>query len=270
MCIVKLPTYITTSWDDGHPLDLRLAELLHKYGLPATFYVPLVNTLQVLTPSQVRELSAEFEIGGHTANHRDLLTMPDNVSRMEITDCKSKLEQICGHPCTAFCFPKGHFRRAHVRSVREAGYKVARTVELMSLEMPRMQDGIAIMPTTVQAGPDGFLRVARNSVKRLRPLNLFRYVLHGKSDWVGTAEALLGHVLSWGGVFHLWGHSWEIDQMGQWQAVERVFSMLARCEGRAVFSDNTGLTNAAQRLDELRFSELVSGRPFLRRVRKEP
>jgi hypothetical protein len=27
---MKSPTYITTSWDDGHPLDLRVAELLTK------------------------------------------------------------------------------------------------------------------------------------------------------------------------------------------------------------------------------------------------
>jgi peptidoglycan/xylan/chitin deacetylase (PgdA/CDA1 family) len=245
MCRVKPPVYITTSWDDGHPLDLRLAELLRKYGLPATFYIPLDNEQPLLTPWQVRELSAEFEVGAHTVHHCDLLTMPDHVTRREITDCKSKLEQICGRPCTAFCFPKGHFRRNHVRNVREAGYRTARTVELMSLEMPRMQDGVALMPTTVQAGPAGFSRVARNSLKRLRPMNLLRHVRYAKSDWVATAEAVLDHVLSRGGVFHFWGHSWEIDEMGQWQNLERVFAMLAQCKGRAVFTDNTGLSDAA-------------------------
>ena len=30
---MKTATYITTSWDDGHPLDLRVAGLLAKYGL---------------------------------------------------------------------------------------------------------------------------------------------------------------------------------------------------------------------------------------------
>jgi peptidoglycan/xylan/chitin deacetylase (PgdA/CDA1 family) len=245
VCIVKPLVYITTSWDDGHPLDLRLAELLQKYDLPATFYIPLENKQPLLTPWQVRELSAEFEIGAHTVHHCDLLTMPDHITRREITDCKSKLEQICGHPCTAFCFPKGHFRRNHVRTVREAGYQTARTVELMSLEMPRMQGGVAMMPTTVQAGPAGFSRVARNSFKRLRPMNLLRHVRYAKSDWVATAEAVLEHVLNRGGVFHFWGHSWEIDQMGQWQNLERVFAMLAKCEGRAVFTDNTGLSDAA-------------------------
>jgi peptidoglycan/xylan/chitin deacetylase (PgdA/CDA1 family) len=237
--------YITTSWDDGHPLDLRLAELLHKYGLPGTFYIPLDNQLPVLTPSQVRELSADFEVGAHTVHHCDLLTMPDDVTRVEITDCKSQLEQICGRPCTAFCFPKGHFRWNHVRDVRQAGYRTARTVELMSLEMPRMQDGVAMMPTTVQAAPAGFSKVARNSLKRLRPMNLIRHIRYGKSDWVATAETVLEHVLSSGGVFHFWGHSWEVEQMGQWQNLERVFAMLGQCEGRAVFADNSTLSEAA-------------------------
>ena len=30
---------VTTSWDDGHKLDLKLAKLLKKYGVPATFYI---------------------------------------------------------------------------------------------------------------------------------------------------------------------------------------------------------------------------------------
>jgi hypothetical protein len=40
---VKPPAYITTSWDDGHPSDLRLADLLHKHSLRGTFYVPPEN-----------------------------------------------------------------------------------------------------------------------------------------------------------------------------------------------------------------------------------
>jgi peptidoglycan/xylan/chitin deacetylase (PgdA/CDA1 family) len=243
---VKPPVYITTSWDDGHPLDLRLAELLHKYALPATFYFPLHNTLPVLTPPQIRELSAEFEVGAHTVHHCDLFTMPDRVTREEITHCKDKLEQICGRPCRAFCFPKGHFRRNHVRKVREAGYRTARTVELMSLEMPRMHDGLAMMPTTLQARPAGFATIARNSLKRLRPMNLIRHVRYRKADWVATAESVLEHVLTSGGVFHLWGHSWEVHEMDQWRNVERIFAVLAQFKGRANFTDNTGLAEVAK------------------------
>jgi peptidoglycan/xylan/chitin deacetylase (PgdA/CDA1 family) len=246
MRIVTTRAYITTSWDDGHPLDLRLAELLHKYGLPATFYIPLDNELPVLTPSQVRELSAEFELGAHTAHHCDLVTVSDEIARREIIDCKNALEQKSGRPCTAFCFPKGHFRRNHVRNVREAGYRTARTVELMSLEMPRIHDGLAIMATTLQARPAGFATFARNSLKRLRPMNLIRHIRYRKADWVATAESVLEHVLTCGGVFHFWGHSWEIHEMDQWQNVERVFAVLAQFKGRAKFTDNTRLSEVAR------------------------
>ena len=34
---------VTTSWGDGNPLDIRLAEILASHGLRGTFYVPLRN-----------------------------------------------------------------------------------------------------------------------------------------------------------------------------------------------------------------------------------
>jgi peptidoglycan/xylan/chitin deacetylase (PgdA/CDA1 family) len=238
------PVYITTSWDDGHPLDLRLAELLCKYALPATFYIPLHNERTVLPAAHVRELSEMFEIGAHTVHHSDLRAVPNDLARREIADCKTALEQIIGRPCTSFCFPKGRFRRRHLAQVRDAGYRLARTVELMSLAMPRIQSGIAIMPTSLQAVPAGFSTFARNSLKRLHPANLFRYVRYQKSNWAATAEAVLKRVLNRGGVFHLWGHSWEIEEMGQWQNVERVFALLAQCKGQAIFVDNTKLADA--------------------------
>ena len=36
----SFPPMITTSWDDGHPLDIRLAELLATYGLRGHFMCP--------------------------------------------------------------------------------------------------------------------------------------------------------------------------------------------------------------------------------------
>ena len=38
------PVTVTTSWDDGHRLDLRLAEILDEYQLPATFYISPAST----------------------------------------------------------------------------------------------------------------------------------------------------------------------------------------------------------------------------------
>src|SRR5437879_13418201 len=62
-------TYITTSWDDGHQLDLRVAELLTKYRLHGTFYIPKAAENGTRKAAQVRELSRAFEIGAHPLHH---------------------------------------------------------------------------------------------------------------------------------------------------------------------------------------------------------
>jgi len=239
--MLRKAAYITTSWDDGHPLDMRLAELLSRYGLPGTFYTPLYNKGSILTPFELRELSRSFEIGAHTVHHCDLITVSNHVSKLEIEGCKSALEQITGRSCTSFCFPKGHFHRHHLSQVRNAGYRLARTVELMSFAAPRVQNGLALMPTSLQAVPAGPLTFARNSLKRLQPMSLFRYTCNRKSDWAGTAEALLERVILGGGVFHLWGHSWEIEETNQWQNIERIFALLSKHKGQAMYVDNSQL-----------------------------
>lgn len=221
-------SYLTTSWDDGHPLDLRLAERLHKYGVPATFYVPLRNnTLPVMTVGDIRELSNGFEVGGHTMNHVDLLRIDDETARREITSCKDELEEITSAVCRSFCFPKGHFSAKHVQYVREAGFSVARTVETMSISEPRVRNELIMLATTIQANPTRKLGIARNVLKRVAVRNAAMWMLHRKSDWTATAEALLDYVAGHGGVFHLWGHSWEIDESRQWVSLDRVLAAIA-------------------------------------------
>ncbi|MCX6910233.1 MAG: polysaccharide deacetylase family protein [Verrucomicrobia bacterium] len=75
---MQKPAYLTISVDDGHPLDMRTAELLDRHGLKATFYVPAANPeREVMTKEQVRELSRRFEMGGHTYHHVPLASLPD-------------------------------------------------------------------------------------------------------------------------------------------------------------------------------------------------
>ena len=62
---------LTISIDDGHVLDFSTAELLWKFGLKATFYIPRSNPERpVMTIPQIRELGTAFDIGGHLGKHR--------------------------------------------------------------------------------------------------------------------------------------------------------------------------------------------------------
>ena len=75
---------VTTSWDDGHPLDLRLAELLASYGVAGTFYVPL-NYDRVPPVTQARLLSLQdlgMEIGAHGIDHTMLTKTKDLINEV--------------------------------------------------------------------------------------------------------------------------------------------------------------------------------------------
>jgi peptidoglycan-N-acetylglucosamine deacetylase len=225
---MKQQAVMTTSWDDGHPLDLRVAELLAKYGLTGTFYVPLNNSRPVLPARQIQQLAEAFEVGAHTVHHATLTEVSDTAAAAEIRESKQKLEEISERPCEAFCFPKGRFRRAHVEMVRGAGFRCARTVELLSTGFPEPVAGIDLIPATVQACTHTWTAYGKNCAKRLAFGNVVNFVLRARSrDWTEIAHSMLRVVVEHGGVFHLWGHSWEVDEQHLWPKLESILSQMS-------------------------------------------
>lgn len=234
------PRFImTTSWDDGHPLDFRVADLLAKYGLRGTFYVPFECEHAVLTAPQVKELARTFEVGAHTLHHVDLTATSDAVAKAEITGSRHVIEEIIGNECKSFCFPKGRFGRRHLAMVKNAGFAAARTVELFSLDAPTHAKGLALIPTTVQAFPHTPMAYWSNCAKRFKVRNLQRAIeSRANEDWASLAIRLLERAAKCGGVFHLWGHSWEIEETRQWQNLERVLAAMERSKRDGICVSN--------------------------------
>src|SRR5215475_8929147 len=90
---------MTTSWDDGHPLDLRISQLLERYGLTGTFYVPRQAETKVMSTAQIHELSKRFEIGAHTLDHVLLHNIADTEVRRQMSASRSWAENITGKAC---------------------------------------------------------------------------------------------------------------------------------------------------------------------------
>jgi hypothetical protein len=238
---------ITTSWDDGHPLDFRVAALLTKYGLRGTFYVPMSAETGTMTAAQVRELSGTFEIGAHTLHHVDLTGATEQEARQEIVDSKAWLEDNTSLPCSMFCPPKGKYSFRHLALIRQAGFTGVRSVEMLSLDFPRFQAGLLVMPTTVQAHPHRLAAYARNVLRRWAWRNLWLYLAHGRStDWAKLAESLLCQVHQHGGIFHLWGHSWEVEKNGQWQRLEEVLRFMGQFANQVPALSNAQVCEANQ------------------------
>ena len=90
---------IISSFDDGHPLDLVIADALKKNSINGIFYIPNTNNGNLLlTINEIKQLSNDgFEIGGHTVTHpNDMKELTDEQLKKEIFDNKTYLENIIG------------------------------------------------------------------------------------------------------------------------------------------------------------------------------
>src|SRR5260370_13882979 len=100
---------VTTSWDDGHKLDLKLAKLLQKYSIPATFYISPASwefsEKDLLSKQEIQSLGESFEIGGHTLHHPNLAQVPLDFAVDNIKAGKVFLESIVGKKLQSFAYP---------------------------------------------------------------------------------------------------------------------------------------------------------------------
>jgi hypothetical protein len=218
---------ITTSWDDGHPLDFKIAELLDKYNLSGTFYIPQHNGSQQMMPeAQMQELAKQFEIGGHTLNHVWLNNANHSQWEKEIKGSYHWLQQLLGKSPVSFCFPGGVYNPASLSAVFSYGYQLARSTELLSTNEPSTGH---LMPTSLQVYEHTNLTYAKHLAKRGRWKKLANKLLVSPAtDLVKLTETYLNKIETEGhGCFHLWGHSWEMEEFGLWKKLEDIFKVLS-------------------------------------------
>ena len=174
-----------------------------------------------LRDRHIVELSSRFEIGGHTLTHLRLTGLEEKEATAEIASGKHYLEDCIGQPITCFCYPGGEYSPWHPAMVRSVGFTLARTVERHRIDRP---SALMEVPTSFHA-----YRHLRDGPAALRMTGgdlvlAARYYRH----WDEWAIGLFEQVLAFGGVFHLWGHSWELQERHDWDRLERVLAHIAR------------------------------------------
>ena len=254
---------ITTSWDDGHPLDLKLANLLKRYGIPATFYVPVkIQGETTLTPDQIKEIAEDFDIGGHTYSHVNLTELPKEKAFEEIIKGKKYLEETIDREIQSFCHPFGAYNKEVISMVKKAGFEGARTVKLLEIKVSSPFE----IGTTVHVGEGGRSHF-RDFLKRSKVLPNIRmpiYLLARNllfKDWFETAVDSLDFVVKNGGVFHLWGHSWEIDSGNIWEKLKLIFEYISEVSK----NKDILLMNNTKLMQYLKLDTRYSGRKIRRK-----
>ncbi len=231
---------ITTSWDDGHPCDLKLAELLNKYNTPATFYIPIYNKeRERMSRSHVKEIARIFDIGGHGYHHVNLTAKSLKEAENEIVEGKKALEQILGREVLSFCYPYGSFNDEVAKTVRDAGFIGARTTQLLTRSITdTFKMGVTI--NSVNLSPTRYIKHSITS----RDPKLSCFMLKNNlflASWKQLASKTLDFTLNNGGFWHLWGHSWEIDANNDWKNLEEILHQIDMLSKKTQRLDNSQL-----------------------------
>jgi peptidoglycan/xylan/chitin deacetylase (PgdA/CDA1 family) len=237
-------------------LDLRVADYLDRYGLAGTFYVArdYLDAADRLSEDEIAQLGTRHEIGAHTLTHPVLTQVDGPTARREIEGSRDWLHQVTGRPVTAFCYPRGMYDAAARALVAEAGFTVARTVALYRLDAGH--DPLAL-PTTVHIypfplRPTQSWRARFEPVRRILPhVVRLRLPLFALRNWRAMALSLLDRAAATGGVWHLWGHGWEVERYGMWSDLECVLEAARRYPG-ARFVTNSELVQEVFSRDERR------------------
>jgi peptidoglycan-N-acetylglucosamine deacetylase len=225
---MKKQIIITTSWDDGHKLDFKLAKLLKKYGIRGTFYISPKNREfrkeDLLSEEEIKKLNDDFEIGAHTMTHPRLTKINENEAIKEINDSKKYLENIVKEEVRCFCYPGGKYNEKIMKLVKKAGFCYSRTMGKFEFNFAQ---NLLLSGATLETHRNSLLTLPIDSLRILKftNFNLIRFIksLH----WEYLAKKTFDHIEKYGDVYHLWGHSWVIERSNDWEKVEKVFSYIS-------------------------------------------
>lgn len=201
---------IVQCWDDGVVDDVRLIEILRKYGAKASFNLNIglhktqrytgwkfQNTKEVwkLSLDELTDVYSGFLVANHTVSHPCLTQVSPERMKKEIVEGRKRLEQLFGYAVTGFAYPCGDYNSEVEAAVRDAGHLYARTTKSVTPSFPPAE-AMALHADCHFLDPEFWLKYEK-------------------------AKSL-------GSVFYFWGHSYELISEDDWQAFDAKVARLSR------------------------------------------
>lgn len=146
---------LAVTFDDAYRSTLVAQPVLAELGLPGTVFAPSAHVgspapmswdgigqwvggpheaeLHCMDADELRRLAdTGWEVGAHTVSHPHLTTVSDAELARELTESRTRLEELMGAPCRSLAYPYGDFDGRVVAAARTAGYTAACTLEVGS------------------------------------------------------------------------------------------------------------------------------------------
>ena len=199
---------ITFSYDDGVTQDVRLIEILNKYGLKATFNINsellgkdghLIRegkwvSHKKIAPEMVASVYKNHEVAVHTLTHPRLTELSDEKIIHEVEEDRKNLSNLVGYEVVGMAYPCGEVNNDdRVANVIKAntGVKYSRTITL--------ENTFAKQKNIYRFNPTAFHLDFEENYK------LCEEFFKPETE----------------GVFYIWGHSYEFDINDTWEEFEK-------------------------------------------------
>ncbi len=195
---------LKASFDDGTIEDIKAAKLMKKYGIQTIFYWPVYPKFankdrESLSEDQMQKIAKDFEIGSHTLTHPLLTRIPIEEAETEINESRKLLRQKFNQEINSFCYPRGYSNPAIQELVVNAGYLSARSTLVGYIHE---SENLFFEQTAVHIG--------------------YNRKEYAGLDWYDYGLKLLEIAQKVpNSVFHMFGHSWEIEENNQWSKFEK-------------------------------------------------
>ncbi len=208
---------VTFSYDDGVTQDIRLIELLNKYGLKCTFNLNsnLLGKAGMLNrngkriahykihPNDVKTIYDGHEVAAHTLTHPSLPTLEESDIIHQVEQDRCNLSQLVGYEVVGMAYPGGGVNNDdRVAGIikEHTGIKYSRTIA--------SNDSFDLQSNLLRFSPTVY------------HLDFEKMMELGQKFVELKAET---HK-----IFYIWGHSYEMDyEEDYWVKLEEFLRLIA-------------------------------------------
>ena len=208
---------ITFSYDDGVTQDIRLIELLNKYGLKCTFNLNsellsqkgmLIREGQRIShykvhPEDVKDIYDGHEVAVHTLTHPNLTRCDDAEVIRQVETDRLNLSRLVGYEVVGMAYPCGGVNnddRVAELIKKNTGVRYSRTITTTG-SFDLQENLYRFNPTAFHLDFDELMRLGASFIE-LKP---------------ETPK-----------IFYIWGHSYEMDYGADyWVKLEEFFKLIS-------------------------------------------
>jgi peptidoglycan-N-acetylglucosamine deacetylase len=204
-----------TSWDDGHPLDVKIADMLEEFGFVGTFYASTgPDGRRLIDDEDLARIGRNHELGVHGQTHTIFPELPRSVLADEIQWAVEEMSRF-GTVGSVVAPPRGKVDSATSRFIGRLGFAV-RTAPIVGATAVR---GNFLEPT-FQLYPHAWKAIIRNCAYGRRiPAATLLLALAREGQSPDRFRGMLLAGARAQRYVHLWGHAAEIEGLELWETL---------------------------------------------------